>query len=171
MVTKVPEALLVRTLVPADHNAVLAIYNHYIEHSPATFDTQTFTAEQRRAWFNQFDQPPYRCLVAERDGEILGYACAQRFKEKPAYATSVETSIYVSHEHLGSGIGGQLYNALFTYLETQDFHRAYAGITLPNDGSIALHEKFGYRRVGLYTEVGYKYDRYWDVAWFEKILA
>ena len=85
--------------------------------------------------------------------------------------TSIETSIYLAPEAIGKGAGSRLYEALFKSLDDQDLHRAYAGIALPNPQSIGLHERFGFKRVALYTEQGRKFGRYWDVAWFEKPLG
>ena len=163
--------LTVRRLEPGDHSAVLNIYNHYIEHSPCTFDTQPFSLAARVPWFAQFEHPLYECFVATNEDGVLGYACSMRFKEKPAYGTSAEVSVYTAEQQHSQGVGSALYEALFNSINTEHFHRVYAGITLPNDASIALHEKYGLRKVGHYTEVGYKFDRYWDVAWYEKSLG
>jgi phosphinothricin acetyltransferase len=102
---------------------------------------------------------------------VIGYASSSRFRPKPGYETSVETSIYLVPEAIGKGAGSRLYETLFKSLEGEDLHRAYAGIALPNPQSIALHERFGFKRVALYTEQGRKFGRYWDVAWFEKPLG
>jgi phosphinothricin acetyltransferase len=110
-------------------------------------------------------------LVALAEGRLIGYASSSRFREKPAYETSVETSIYVTPDAIGRGAGSRLYAELFHSLEGEDVHRAYAGIALPNPASVALHERFGFKRVAHFTEQGRKFGRYWDVAWFEKLLG
>jgi phosphinothricin acetyltransferase len=102
---------------------------------------------------------------------LRGYASSGEFKSRPGYATSVETSVYVAPESVGRGVGTRLYEKVFEALEGHDLHRAYAGIALPNPASVALHEKFGFKRVALFTEPGRKFGRYWDVAWFEKPLG
>ena len=148
------------------------IYNHYVQESHVTFDLEPPSSEARRAWFEHFrDKGPHRLLVAVDDGHVIGFATSSEFKSRPGYATSVETSVYVAPEHVGKGTGARLYEKLFDALKGQDLHRAYAGIALPNPASIALHERFGFKRVALLTEPGRKFDRYWDVAWFEKPLA
>lgn len=162
---------MVRPLRPADQPAIVDIYNHYIENSPCTFDTQTFSVADRQPWFAQFERAPYACLVAVLGEDVVGYACCQRFKERPAYATSAEVSIYIDAHTAGRGIGTALYAELFDYLSEQPLHRVYAGITLPNDASVQLHHKFGFAQIGRYNEVGFKFNKYWDVAWFEKPLA
>ena len=101
---------------------------------------------------------------------MIGYVTSSLFKVKAAYQTSVETSIYLTQETKSRGIGTKLYSALFDALVNEDVHRAYAGITLPNDASIAVHKKFRFQSVGVYHEVGRKFDQYWDVEWFEKTL-
>jgi phosphinothricin acetyltransferase len=92
---------------------------------------------------------------------------------KPAYDTSVEVTIYLAPDAGGCGVGTRLYKALFEALADEDLHRAYAGIAQPerNEASVRLHERFGFRHVGTYREVGRKFGRYWDVAWYEKELS
>ena len=102
---------------------------------------------------------------------VLGYATSSPFRPKPAYSTSVEVSVYCAPEAAGRGIGTLLYKALFEALEGEDLHRAYAGIAQPNEASARLHARFGFRHIGTYEEVGRKFGRYWDVAWYEKKLG
>jgi phosphinothricin acetyltransferase len=109
--------------------------------------------------------------VAISAAKILGFACSSRFRPKPAYETSVETTIYLAQHAVGRGAGSKLYTELFRSLENEDVHRAYAGVSLPNPASIALHERFGFKRVAHFTEQGRKFGRYWDVAWYEKPLG
>jgi phosphinothricin acetyltransferase len=147
------------------------IYNHYVVHSPATFDLEPKTLDQRREWFSQFAEAGrHRLLVAEEDGVILGYAGTMRWRPKPAYDTTVETSIYCAPESVGRGVGGNLYAALFDAIAGENIHRIVAGYVPPNPASAALHERFGFRPVGTFSEVGYKFGRYRDVCWMEKRL-
>lgn len=103
-------------------------------------------------------------------GALLGYATSSAFRPKAAYATSVEVTVYCAPHAGGRGIGTLLYEALFAELAKEDVHRAYAGITQPNPASARLHARFGFRPVGVHTEVGRKFGRYWDVAWYQKDL-
>jgi phosphinothricin acetyltransferase len=161
--------LLVRPAVKDDVPAMMAIYNHYVETSHATFDVTPVALENRLAWFEHFGTSgPFRLLVAEQDGQVVGYAGSGRFREKPAYVTSVEMTVYVHPEMHGQGVGVRMYEHLFDVLADEPIHRAYAGITLPNDASVALHHRFGFRDIGIYDEVGYKLGRYWGVMWLEK---
>ncbi len=156
-------------LSPADHADVLEIYNHYVTATPATFDTEPFTLATRQPWFDQFGRNQHVCLVARApDDAVLGYACAAPFKPKPAYHTSVECSVYLRPTARGQGLGRRLYERLFEHLATQNLHRLYAGIAMPNDASVALHKTLGFMEAGRFREVGYKFDRFWDVAWFER---
>jgi len=156
-----------------DLNRLVEIYNHYVTETHNTFDTEAFAVAARTQWFTQFaESGPYRLLVAESDDEILGYATSTVFKPKTAYNTSVETTVYLDNNYLGQGLGIQLYSQLIDVLINEEpVHRAYGGVALPNDGSVALHEKLGFVRVASYHEVGFKLGQYWDVDWFEKDVS
>jgi len=159
----------IRAATRADLPRLTEIYNYYVIHTPVTFDIEPYTFERRAAWFSQFgDSGRYRLLVAEERGIILGYAGTTRFRPKAAYETTVETTIYCAPEAVGKRIGSRLYAALFESLEGEDIRMIVAGYTLPNPASAALHERFGFRRVGVFTENGRKFGRFWDVAWNER---
>jgi phosphinothricin acetyltransferase len=162
----------VRAATEADLDGLNDVYNEYVRTAHYTFDVEPMTADARREWFSHYGPAGrYRVFVAAAGDRAIGYASSSRYRLKAAYETSVETSIYLVAEATGLGIGAKLYAALFDGLRGEDVHRAYAGISLPNPASVALHEKFGFKRAGLYTEQGRKFDRYWDVAWYEKPLG
>ncbi|WP_353943128.1 N-acetyltransferase family protein [Streptomyces sp. HUAS MG91] len=155
-----------------DLAALTEIYNEYVRATPITFDTEPFTVEARRPWLRAHpEHGPHRLFVAEDGGRILGYATSSAFRPKAAYSTSVEVTVYCAPDAGGRGIGTRLYEALFEALSAEDVHRAYAGVTQPNEASVRLHARFGFRPVGTYREVGRKFGRYYDVAWFEKDLG
>ncbi|MFD3474216.1 GNAT family N-acetyltransferase [Streptomyces sp. NPDC058695] len=163
--------VLVRPGAETDLDALTALYNHYVRETPITFDTAVFTPQERRPWLlSHLEDGRHLLLVAqERDsGRILGYATSGPFRAKAAYDTSVEVSVYCAPDAGGRGIGTLLYKALFEALAGEDVHRAYAGITQPNEASDRLHTRFGFTYVGTYREVGRKFGRYWDVAWYER---
>jgi phosphinothricin acetyltransferase len=161
----------VRPAVEADLEQLNAVYNHYVAETHFTFDIEPMSGEARREWFGHYAAVGrHRVLVAVSGDSVVGYATSSRFRTKPAYLTSVETSVYLAPDAVGRGAGSMLYQALFKALEGEDVHRAYAGIALPNPASVALHERFAFKRVAHFTEQGRKFDRYWDVAWFEKPL-
>ena len=163
---------LVRACTEADLEQLNEIYNHYVATSAATFDLAPIPMPVRRDWFGHYaDVGPHRLFVAVDGGTVLGYADSHRVRPKPAYATSVETSIYLALDATGRGIGTVLYEALFEALGGEDVHRAYAAVTdLPNPASVALHKRFGFQPIGTFHEQGRKFGRYWDVEWFEKEL-
>jgi len=167
------EDVVLRPGGPADLPALTDIYNHYVIETPITFDIEPFSVEGRRPWLEQFtDDGPHRLLVAEAPtGHLLGYASSHAFRYKPAYDTSIETTVYLAPSATGRGFGTRLYAALFEALRGQDLHRAYAGVAQPNPASMGLHEKLGFKQVALYHEVGRKFGRYWDVAWLERTLG
>ncbi|MEV6055893.1 N-acetyltransferase family protein [Streptomyces sp. NPDC052107] len=163
----------VRPGAEGDLDALTAIYNHYVRETAITFDTAIFTPEERRPWLlSHPEDGPHRLKVATdaESQQILGYATSSPYRPKPAYVTSVETSVYVAPAAGRRGVGTLLYEALFKALADEDVHRAYAGIAQPNEASERLHARFGFRYVGTYREVGRKFGRYWDVAWYEKEL-
>ena len=147
------------------------IYNHYVRTSPCTFDIEEVSMDARREWFTHYATTGrHRLFVVEDAGAVVGYAISSPFIERRAYETSVSTSVYCAPEHTGRGLGSALYRVLFDAISDEDLHRAYAGITQPNDASVALHKSFGFKQVAWFSEQGRKFDRYWDVAWFEKEL-
>ena len=155
----------IRPATPADLPALRDIYNHYTIHTPVNFDIEPRTLEQRQAWFTEFAPTGrYRCFVVEEGGVAVAYASSSRFKEKKAYETTIEMSVYCAPDHGGKGHGRRLYQTLFDALKGEDIHRAYAGITIPNEASVRLHTAMGFRHVGTYPEMGRKFGRYWDVA-------
>ncbi|NDZ78651.1 N-acetyltransferase [Streptomyces sp. SID10853] len=158
----------------ADLQALTDLYNHYILETAITFDTNVFTPEERRPWLlSHPEDGPHRLLVAQEvpSARILGYATSSALRPKAAYATSVEVTVYCAPDAAGRGIGTLLYMSLFEALGDEDVHRAYAGITMPNEASAALHARFGFTPVGTYREVGRKFGAYHDVAWYEKELG
>jgi phosphinothricin acetyltransferase len=160
----------IRPAVAGDLAALVDLYNHYIVHTPITFDLQPMTVDERRPWFDAH-QPAgrHRLLVAvDETDRVLGYATTSRWRPKAAYDTTVESSIYCQPDATGRGIGTILYGALFEAIARENVHRIVAGATMPNDASVALHKRFGFREVGVFSSVGYKFGKYWNVAWFER---
>ena len=163
--------LTIRDATPADLPALVDLYNHYILHTPITFDLVPYEIEQRRPWFDEHSPTGrHRLLIAEEGGLVGGYASTSRWRPKAAYDPTVESSIYVRHDALGRGIGTLLYTKLFEAIAGEDIHTIVAGMTLPNDGSRAIHERFGFREVGVFRNVGRKFDRFWDVGWYQRTL-
>jgi phosphinothricin acetyltransferase len=159
----------IRMAERGDLARITEIYNYYILNTPVTFDVEAYTVERREAWFAQFGAAGrHRLLVAEEDGVVLGYAGTTRFRPKAAYETTVETTIYCAPGAVGKGIGRRLYEELFEMLRGEDIHRFVAVYVLPNAATEALHRRFGFKMVGVFSENGRKFGKYWDVCWLER---
>jgi phosphinothricin acetyltransferase len=161
--------LRIRPAVRKDLARLTEIYNYYVVHTPVTFDVEPYTVERRESWFAQFGATGrYRLLVAEANEVVIGYAGTTRFRPKAAYETTVETTIYCDQNVTGRGIGRRLYAALFDAVRGEDIHRFVAGYALPNPATAAIHERFGFKVVGVFSENGRKFGKYWDVCWVER---
>lgn len=162
---------VVRHGVGADLPAVAAVYTHYVLNTTTTFHTQVRTpAEWRDRHREHVEEGPYHLLVGEVGGAVVGYCETLPFRPKPAYFPSLELSIYVAPDAVGHGVGGALLRRLFEDLAGSPFHRLYSVITLPNDRSVAFHERHGFVHRGTLTEAGRKFDSYLDVAFYERAL-
>jgi phosphinothricin acetyltransferase len=161
--------VLIRPAVRSDLARLTEIYNYYVVHTPVTFDVERYTVERRESWFAQFGATGrYRLLVAEENEVVIGYAGTTRFRPKAAYETTVETTIYCDQNVTGRGIGRRLYAALFDAVRGEDIHRFVAGYALPNPATAVIHERFGFKVVGVFSENGRKFGKYWDVCWVER---
>lgn len=161
-----------RSVEQGDLAALTDIYNHYVRETSITFDIEPRTLAQRQVWLDGFSTAGrYRCFVAVKDGTAIGWASSHRYNERAAYDTTVLTSIYLAPALTGRGIGRRLYSVLFDALKDEDIHRAFGGITQPNQASVRLHEAMGFEKVGVYREVGRKFGRYWDVATYLRPMA
>ena len=158
---------MIRPANTADSEAMVAIYNHYIRHSAATFEEEDLSAGDMSARLQKVNALGLPWLVAEEQGVLIGYAYANQWRERSAYRFSVESTIYLSHEVTGGGRGSKLYGALFEALRALEVHAVIGGITLPNPASVALHEKMGMRKVAEFPEVGYKQGRWLDVGYWQ----
>ncbi len=161
--------ILIRRAERADVPALLDIYNHYVTTTAITFDVEPRTLAQRQEWFDGFaDKGRFQCFVAVKGGRVIGWASSGKYKERAAYDTSIETSVYLTPDAHGKGLGRRLYEALFDALKAEDIHRVYGGITQPNEASVGLHKAMGFHLVGTYREVGRKFGRFHDVAVYER---
>ena len=164
------EAVAIRAATPADAEVMARIYNHYVADTVVTFEESPIAAADMGVRLAETGGQRLPWLVAQTDAGVLAYAYANRWKGRCAYRHSVEVTVYVEHEAVGRGLGTRLYAALFTELARGDCHVAIGGITLPNAASVALHEKFGMRKVAHFSEVGYKFGRWLDVGYWQLVL-
>ena len=159
----------VREATEADVPAILEIYNDAILNTIATFDTEPQTLEEKLAWLRETVHP-YAVLVAERGGEVVGWASLRRFRQKAAYRYTAENSVYVRKDCFGEGIGAALMRRLVEVGAANGFHTIIAGIAGDNPASVRLHGRLGFGVVGTEREVGYKFERWIDVTWMQKML-
>lgn len=160
----------IRTATPDDAAAVAAIYAPIVQHTAISFETEPPSpGEMRDRIQTTLASLPW--LVAEdATGEMAGYAYASRHRERAAYQWSVDVTVYVREDARGEGVGRALYGELLPLLAALGYHQAFAGIALPNEGSIRLHEAMGFQPLGVYRQVGFKHGQWRDVGWWQKAL-
>ncbi|MBL8992240.1 MAG: N-acetyltransferase [Spirochaetia bacterium] len=157
---------MIREAGPGDADAVARIYNHYILHTPITFEMEPVTSAEMRARIEKFSRiTPF--LIYEVAGKVAGYAYASTFRERRAYEHTVETTVYLDPGECGKGIGKKLYSRLIENTAGK-FHVLVGVIALPNPASVALHESLGFQKAGHLREVGRKFDQWIDVGYWEK---
>jgi len=163
------EEITIRSARSQDAEKIASIYNHYVTTSIATFEEEPVTAEdiaKRREVVQQSSLPWF---VAEVDGQVIGYSYATPWRPRSAYRFSVETSVYLDVAHAGRGTGSLLYGELISALRIKRVHAMMGGISLPNEASVALHEKFGFRKVAHFRQVGFKFGKWIDVGYWQLI--
>ena len=162
--------MTIRLARPHDAPAILAIYAPIVLDTPTSFEYEPPTSDEMANRIAKTIER-YAWIVAERDGDILGYAYGGVHRARPAYQWNVETSVYVAESARGQGVGRRLYEALLDICRKQGFRQALAGITLPNPGSVALHEAVGFRHFATFPTMGYKFGAWHDVGWWHLYLS
>jgi phosphinothricin acetyltransferase len=160
-----PAGSTIRAGTEADASAMLAIYRPYVENSVISFEQEVPSIGEYTQRVRKYIQA-WACVVAEADGQIVGYAYGSAHRERAAYQWSVETTIYVAQGAQRVGIGRRLYKALLPKLRDKGYCNAYAGVALPNPGSVGVHLAVGFQPIGTFPRVGYKFGQWRDVAWF-----
>jgi L-amino acid N-acyltransferase YncA len=163
------DSIRIRPATNDDAVGLLAIYRPFVETSAVSFETVAPTADDFSARI-QKALDSWQWLVAEKHGRCVGYAYGSSHRERAAYRWSVEVSAYVEPNHQRQGIGRLLYTSLFADLANKGFCNAYAGITLPNEASVALHRSVGFELIGTFASAGRKFAAWHDVAWFQRRL-
>ena len=159
----------VRQIVIGDAPSVQAIYAPYVTDTSVSFEEvppDIMEVERRIAAI----LPRYPYLVAEEDGRVVGYAYASEHRTRAAYRTSVDVTVYVAPGAQRSGVARRLYSHLLPAAASLGYHAAFAGIALPNLASVGLHEAMGFEPIGIYREVGRKFDAWHDVGWWQRLL-
>ena len=162
--------MIIRDAVHDDLPAILEIHNDAIRTTTAIWDEHEVELDDRRAWFDGRRAAGLPVLVAEVDGRTIGFASYGPWRAKTGYRFTVENSVYVHPDHRGRGAANALMPALIDRARAGEAHAIVAGIEASNAGSIALHEKFGFRRVALLPEVGFKFGRWLDLAYLQLSL-
>ncbi len=157
--------MVIRDATEQDLPTIKAIYDHQVETGISTFDTTPPSLAYWEARLTSTD-PSDHLLVAERDGSVVGYAYSSRYRPRPAYDRTRETSVYLAADAVGQGLGREMYDVLLARLRTDGMHIALGVIALPNEASEALHRALGFERVGVLPEVGNKFDRWIDTAFW-----
>jgi len=161
---------VIRQVAEADIAAIVRIYNYYITDTIVTFEEEELDAGEIARRIAGVRSAGLPWIVAEEDGEILGYAYATPWKDRIGYRFSVETTVYLNKDCTGRGIGSELYAELFNLLESAGVRSAIGGVALPNDASVALHEKFGMRKVAEFERIGVKFDRWINVGYWQRFF-
>ena len=160
---------MIRLATADDSEEILKIYAPYIAETTISFETEVPSVNEFRKRIENITRQ-YPFLIYEVGGKTVGYAYASKHRERAAYAYNVDVSVYVMPEYHGSGIAYKLYDCLFTLLAEMGYINAYAGCTVPNTKSVKFHEKFGFKIIGTLHKTGYKFGKWHDVVWLEKMI-
>jgi L-amino acid N-acyltransferase YncA len=164
------KSIAIRDASVPDIRSIAEIYNYYVLDTTITFEEEVVTISEMGRRIESVRSAGLPWIVVTLDNETVGYAYATLWKARSAYRFSVETTVYVDPKRVGRGIGSVLYEHLLNELRTRKIHSVIAGIALPNPHSIALHEKFGFRNVARFHEVGFKFSQWLDVGYWQKSL-
>lgn len=160
---------MIRLAAISDSEDILSIYAPFIRDTAITFETEIPSIDEVSCRIKSISkQYPY--IVYQIKDEVVGYAYASKHRERSAYRYDVDVSIYVLPEYHGSGIAHKIYDCLFEILKELGYYNAYAAYTVPNEKSIRFHEKFGFTLIGTHHKTGYKFGKWHDVSWLEKII-
>jgi L-amino acid N-acyltransferase YncA len=162
---------MIRCATLTDAAAIAHIYNHYIEHTVITFEEQPLSAEQMAGRIKDNAKLDLQWLVFVEHGQILGYAYAGIWKDRSAYRYTREITVYLAADATVRGIGSALYQVLLKQLRDAGIHTVLACIAMPNAPSVSLHEKFGMKKVAHFSQVGFKFDQWLDVGYWQMELA
>ena len=160
----------IRSAVRSDAAEIARIYNHYVACTHISFETAAVPVHEMEQRIAETLSLPLPWLVAECSGEVVGYAYASRWKGRCAYRFSVESTIYIDSLQTGRGFGWRLYSDLVAAIRSLHMHSVIGGIALPNESSVAMHERLGFKKVAHFEEVGHKQERWVDVGYWQLVL-
>ena len=161
--------MIIRNVLNSDIPQVVEILNHYVRNDSCTFQINTYSISEISEKIAEITKV-YPYIVMEEDNEVIGFAYASRWREKNAYDKSAETTIYLNPKHKYRGLGKILYQELIEQLREKNFRLLVACLTLPNPSSVRLHESLGFEKVGEFKDAGYKFNRWYNVGFWQKVL-
>lgn len=164
------QSIVIREVADADAALMAPIYNHYVTDTIVTFEESPIEAPEMLRRMHLVRDAGLPWLVAEHADTLVGYAYASKWRERIGYRLSVECTVYLDASAGGHGVGTRLYSALFPLLSARGIHAVMGGIALPNDASVALHEKFGMQKVAHFADAGCKFGRWIDVGYWQRIF-
>ena len=162
-----PNTIVVRDAAPADADTIVRIYNYYISETVVTFEEERLDVAEMARRIANVQALGLPWLVAESDGSVVGYAYGTKWHMRHGYRFSAEVTVYLAPDQGGKGFGAALYAELLDRLRALGYRSAIGGIALPNDASVALHEKFGFKKVAHYERIGVKFDQWLDVGYWQ----
>ncbi|WP_221409088.1 GNAT family N-acetyltransferase [Reichenbachiella versicolor] len=161
---------IIREVTAKDAEQIAEIYNYYILNSVATFEEELIDPKEIQKRISNILESGHFWFVVEYNGNLIGYSYSSLWKERVSYRFSAAVAVYLDLNFTGKGLGNKLYEALFKKLKEKNIHTVIGGITLPNEGSVALHESFGMKKVAHFSEVGFKFGKWLDVGYWQVIL-
>ncbi|MBF4691813.1 GNAT family N-acetyltransferase [Fusibacter ferrireducens] len=161
---------MIRKVETSDAAVICEIYNYYVLNSISTFEEDAISIEGMIERINKVKALGLPWHVYEEEGKVIGYAYATKWKERSAYRFSIETSVYVDRHHAGKGIGSKLYEVIISQLRESGYHSIITGVSQPNESSQKLHEKFGFKKVAVIKEAGFKFNQWVDLTNWQLFL-
>jgi L-amino acid N-acyltransferase YncA len=160
----------IRTAAASDSEQIALIYNYYVRKSIATFEEVDVSPQEMASRIEETISASLPWLVAEQEGAIVGYAYANKWKVRSAYRFGAESTIYLDEGNTGKGVGTRLYQELISTVRARQLHTLIGGIAQPNQASVALHERLGFQKVAHFKQVGFKFEQWVDVAYWQLVL-
>jgi phosphinothricin acetyltransferase len=161
---------MIRNVISEDVVDICRIYNWYVSQTIISFEETLVSADEMRQRIQDITSQGFPWIVVEQEGNLAGYAYASKWRPRPAYKNTVEATVYLDQKFLGMGLGKNLYTEVLRQLKEAGYHSAMGVIALPNEASVRLHEKMGFEKAAHFKEVGFKFNQWIDVGYWQKML-